>query len=59
MADRIYLVSEDGNDKPKLVRANTPAQAIRHVVQDKFKAAVPSQDELVNALKSGAIVEDA
>lgn len=58
-AKRIYLIEEVGVSQVRLVRASTPAQAIRHVVRLKFKAEVADQEELVTALKNNAQVEDA
>lgn len=42
---RIYLVK--GGESDALVRAATPAQAIRHVVGTKFSAEVAKQDDIV------------
>lgn len=56
---RVYLVTEQGSELPRLVRAGTPAQAIRHVVKAKFTAAPASQNDLIDALGKGATVENA
>lgn len=60
---RIYIVTpkivEDGKPVAKrLVRAPTPAQALRHVASE-FDVAVASQDDLVAAVADGVRVEDA
>jgi hypothetical protein len=61
MAKRIYIVRNDfdmRSDKPRLIRAHSQAQAIRHVAKD-YQATVASQDDLVSSLTSGVKVEDA
>ena len=55
---RIYIVTDANAKTPRLVRAATPAGAIRHVVADMFLARPASQDVLVAALQAGLIVED-
>ena len=58
---RIYLVRNEfdlRSDKPRLVRAHSQAQAIRHVARD-YRATVAGQDDLVSAVSSGVKVEDA
>lgn len=56
---RVYIVTEEGNERVRLVRASTPAQAIRHVVKSVFSANVASQDALIDALGKGETVENA
>lgn len=56
---RIYVVTNRGDDTQRLVRATTPAQAIRHVVRGTFGVAVAAQDTPVDLLQSGVTVEDA
>ena len=57
---RIYTVGETSHASAvRLVRATTPAQALRHVAQDTFSVAVASQSDLVSALSDGIKVEDA
>jgi hypothetical protein len=58
MSTRIYLVTNGASD-PRLVRAGTPAQAIRHVTKPIYAAEVASQDQLVAWLGKGTKVEDA
>lgn len=41
----------------RLVRAATPAQAVRHVTRERFIANVASQDDLVELLGHGLVVE--
>lgn len=58
MSQRIYLVgSNDPSIKNRLVKANAPSQAIAHVAKQILSVKVASQDDLVNALTQGAIVE--
>lgn len=54
---RIYVVNET-NGPSHLVRAATPAQAIRHIVSDRFIAEVASQQQLVDLLGKGAKVRE-
>ena len=70
---RIYLVIDhdaqraaaewpDGIDPPQqryLVRACSQAQAVGHVVRERFNVRVASQDDLVAAIASGVSVADA
>ena len=63
---RIYAVSESVKTaegivagSTALVRANNPAQAIRHVASDRFSARVASQEELVMLVSDGVVVETA
>jgi len=56
---RIYKVTAPGQHAPRMVRAGTRAQAIRHVVADTVFAAVASQDDLVSMLQDGATIESA
>lgn len=61
MAKRIYIVRNDfdtRSDKPRLIRAHSQAQAIRHVAKD-YQAAVAGQDDLVSSLTAGVRVEEA
>lgn len=51
MATRIYLVKQIINRdevKRRLVRASTPASAIRHCADNQFSANVATQDELIS-----------
>ena len=52
---RIYIVN--GPSGTRLVRATVPSQAIFHVAQGEYKAAVATQDDLVEALSKGVKVE--
>lgn len=58
---RIYAVHDtDAPDKHvRLVRTTHQARAIHHVIGPRFKAEVPSQDQLVALLQAGVKVEDA
>jgi len=56
---RIYKVEGPAPDQTRLVRAATPAQAIRHAVQSDYRASVAGQDYLVALLTAGIAVETA
>jgi hypothetical protein len=57
-ATRIYYVTaEDG--EARLVRATSPAQAIRHVARDRYRVAVASQETIVEMVSAGDPVETA
>ncbi len=56
MTTRIYLVTDHDNSQ-FLVRAPNAHQALRHVAKNTFRVSVATQDELVDAIKSGATVE--
>lgn len=60
---RIYTVTErDAKGhaiSERLVRASSQAQAIRHVVDPRFTASVPSPDELVRLTLADVKIEDA
>lgn len=54
MADpkkRIYIISGRHTTDTRLVRAASPAQAARHVIQSLFDVAIASQDELVRYVR--------
>lgn len=55
---RIYAVKPKGADiPPRLIRASTQAQAMRHGARDTLQCAVASQDDIVRAINAGAKVE--
>jgi 2-methylcitrate dehydratase PrpD len=65
---RIYAVTQllqaaaegqAGHSIQYLVRASSPAQAIRHLVRKSFSAEVASQDAIVTAMQLGTTVQDA
>lgn len=56
---RIYRVLNTTTGDDYLVRANTQAQAIRHVVADQFRAQVAGQETIVEHLTRGGAVLDA
>lgn len=56
---RIYLVRDMDSTDVRLVRAGSPAAAIRHVVRPRFEATVASQDDLVQQLANEVKVETA
>lgn len=60
MAARIYLVVDTEPEGAQvLVRAATPAAAVRHVVRDRYRAAVAAQESIVELLTAGQKVLDA
>lgn len=59
MSTRIYVVQDTETDEKALVRAANQAQALRHVVKNRFAVGLASQDTLVELLESGATVETA
>jgi hypothetical protein len=59
MSTRIYLVTNRNNDVQQLVRANSQAQAIRHVVKNDYSATVAAQESIVSLLGAGQKVLDA
>lgn len=61
MQTRIYKVkhSLNGASAESLVRAGTPAQAIRHVVKNSVTAEVAGQDDIVKMVSAGSKVEEA
>ena len=59
---RIYIIADAKSpdiSEPRLVRATTQSQALRHVASDSFRVKVASQDELVEHVGNGVEVEDA
>ena len=55
---RIYVVTADDGEA-RLVRAASPAQAIRHVARARYRAHVAAQETLVEMLSAGDPVETA
>lgn len=55
MADRIYIVTS--NTGSRLVRASLRSQALTHVAQSVYTVRSASQDDLVDALSKGVLVE--
>lgn len=56
---RIYAVTNTSSGAVGLVRATSPAQAVRHVTRTLYTAEVASQEALVTALGDGVSVVDA
>ncbi len=58
---RYYIVGphpDSGITEPaKLVQANTQAQAIGHVVRNRYKAEVASQQQIIDLLAAGVKAE--
>lgn len=59
MNQRIYRVINTETAAEYLVRAQSQAQAIRHVVKETYRAAVAAQETLVDLLSAGVKVQDA
>ena len=59
MSLRIYRVINTETAAERLVRAQSQAQAIRHVVKETYRAAVAGQETIVELLTSGVKVQDA
>jgi hypothetical protein len=57
-ATRIYIVTA-ADGEARLVRAASPAQAIRHVARDRYRCHVAAQETLVTMLEAGDPVETA
>lgn len=59
MATLIYRITARQPDgpKPRLVKAASPAAALRHVVEDTLTVALASQDDLVALVATGTKVE--
>lgn len=58
MSKRIYLVTRKGSHH-RLIRAGTPAQAVRFAAWSDYRAEVASQENLVEWLGNGLKVEEA
>lgn len=58
---RIYkvVVQEGGNARTFLVRAVTAFQAVNHVAKGLIVATVATQDELVEGVQTGMVVQNA
>ncbi len=59
MSARIYVVEDTETNEKALVRAANQAQALRHVVKNRFAVGLAGQDALVELLESGTTVETA
>ena len=56
---RIYAVHDAGLDKTHLVRAKTPAAAVRFIARKQYTAEVATQNMLVATIHAGEQVQDA
>jgi hypothetical protein len=56
---RLYLVTEEGNETPRLVNANTPSQAIGFVAKRIYAAKAASPEEVADCYEKGIKREDA
>jgi hypothetical protein len=59
VATRIYVVTQEGAEPDRLVRARSQAQAVNHCAKSQFKATVATQDDIVECMTNGCLVEDA
>jgi len=57
-AKRIYEVGNSVGLPIRLVKAQSRAQAISHVIGSAFAADIPGQDRLVELITQGCVVED-
>jgi hypothetical protein len=57
-ARRVYEVGNSAGLPIRLVKAQSKAQAVSHVVDGTFSAEVPSQDRLIELVTQGCVVED-
>ena len=56
MAERIYMVTGT-QEGARLVKANLRQQALAHVASTEFSIRVATQDDLVNQIRAGTLVE--
>jgi hypothetical protein len=56
---RPYIVRDRDTGAVRLVRAATPAQAVRHAVRTRFEVAPASADQVIDLLQAGTAVEAA
>jgi hypothetical protein len=56
MRDRIYTVTDTLTGAARLIRATKPSVAIQHAAQ-RFTATIATQDELVDLMGAGVLVE--
>lgn len=56
MRTRVYVVLCPNGDK-RLIDAASSAQAIRHVVKNKYSAHVAGQADFVEAMKGSLVIE--
>lgn len=55
-----YKIDEKGSDKPRLVEADNPAAALKHVAESHFTVSKPLKPaDLVPLMTGGATVEKA
>lgn len=60
MSKRIYKVTDSEFNSTRLIRANSPSQALGHVAKSRFTVNVASQEELLQvAVDEGVMVETA
>lgn len=56
---RLYIIRSktDKTAAPRPVKAPNSAQALRHVAVDTLSVSVPTQDELIAAVRAGVVPE--
>lgn len=54
MTGRVYIITDRASGERRLVRAHTPAQAVRHAARSRFDCAVASVDDVI-ALRDVAV----
>jgi len=59
MSARIYTVTDTATEETFLIKANSQAQAVRHVASARYDCDVPSALEVAEKMAAGAVVEDA
>lgn len=55
---KIYRIARGDGEPARLVRAPNAAQALKHVTKD-FHVVLATQDDLVQLVADGVVVEDA
>lgn len=56
---RVYLVTDKVTDEQRLIRATTPAQAVRHAASQRYGVRVAAVETVIELLEGGAKVETA
>lgn len=59
MNARIYVVVDTQTNSERLVSANSQAQAVRHVVGERFSAAAASAGDVAKLMQAGVKLETA
>lgn len=59
MTTRIYCITDKANGNPRLVQAGHRAQALSYIAQRELRVRVATQGDIVNAMSTGAEIENA